>query len=152
MAGLDDDLKQHGQTCVDVLCAYLRFPYDPDPGNDGSVSLPHLTMEPSGGLRVDGECYNNRYTSRSRSWQELLSIRPAILALAVRRRRVSRGSQCTVAGLGRTQDGGDPLADVVAGLLLHRLNRLEAAGQGVSRAGRDRRPANCSHCAGAAAH
>jgi len=32
MAGLADDWKEHRQTCVDVLCAYLRMPYEPDPG------------------------------------------------------------------------------------------------------------------------
>ena len=34
MAGLADDWQQNRQTCVDVLCAYLRLPYDPDPGDD----------------------------------------------------------------------------------------------------------------------
>ena len=34
MAGLADDWEQNRQTCVDVLCAYLRLPYDPDPGDD----------------------------------------------------------------------------------------------------------------------
>ena len=34
MAGLADDWKQNRQTCVAVLCAYLRLPYDPDPGDD----------------------------------------------------------------------------------------------------------------------
>ena len=34
MAGLTDDWKQNRQTCVDVLCAYLRLPYDPDPGQN----------------------------------------------------------------------------------------------------------------------
>jgi hypothetical protein len=34
MAGLADDWKENRQTCVDVLCAYLRLPYDPDPGED----------------------------------------------------------------------------------------------------------------------
>jgi uncharacterized protein YjbI with pentapeptide repeats len=34
MAGLADDWKQNRQTCVDVLCAYLRLPYDPDLGAD----------------------------------------------------------------------------------------------------------------------
>ncbi|HMD25425.1 MAG TPA: pentapeptide repeat-containing protein, partial [Streptosporangiaceae bacterium] len=34
MAGLADDWKQNRQTCVDVLCANLRLPYDPDPGDD----------------------------------------------------------------------------------------------------------------------
>jgi uncharacterized protein YjbI with pentapeptide repeats len=32
MAGLADDWVENRQTCVDVLCAYLRLPYDPDPG------------------------------------------------------------------------------------------------------------------------
>jgi hypothetical protein len=34
MAGLADDWKEDRQTCVDVLCAYLRMPYEPDPGDD----------------------------------------------------------------------------------------------------------------------
>ena len=34
MAGLADDWPENQQTCVDVLCAYLRLPYDPDPGDD----------------------------------------------------------------------------------------------------------------------
>ncbi len=34
MAGLADDWEENRQTCVDVLCAYLRMPYEPDPGPD----------------------------------------------------------------------------------------------------------------------
>ena len=34
MAGLADDWKENRQTCVDVLCAYLRMPYEPHPGQD----------------------------------------------------------------------------------------------------------------------
>jgi hypothetical protein len=34
MAGLADDWEKNRQTCVDVLCAYLRMPYEPDPGQD----------------------------------------------------------------------------------------------------------------------
>ncbi|HEV8275321.1 MAG TPA: pentapeptide repeat-containing protein [Streptosporangiaceae bacterium] len=34
MAGLADDWDENRQTCVDVLCAYLRMPYDPDPGDE----------------------------------------------------------------------------------------------------------------------
>jgi uncharacterized protein YjbI with pentapeptide repeats len=34
MAGLADDWPENRQTCVDVLCAYLRLPYAPDPGDD----------------------------------------------------------------------------------------------------------------------
>src|SRR5580658_9332253 len=33
MAGLADDWEENRQTCVDVLCAYLRMPYEPDPGD-----------------------------------------------------------------------------------------------------------------------
>jgi hypothetical protein len=34
MAGLADDWEENRQTCVDVLCAYLRMPYEPAPGQD----------------------------------------------------------------------------------------------------------------------
>lgn len=34
MAGLADDWEENRQTCVDVLCAYVRMPYEPDPGRD----------------------------------------------------------------------------------------------------------------------
>ncbi|WP_200842484.1 pentapeptide repeat-containing protein [Actinomadura sp. K4S16] len=34
MAGLADDWEQGRQTCIDVLCAFLRLPYTPDPGDD----------------------------------------------------------------------------------------------------------------------
>ncbi|WP_433136418.1 pentapeptide repeat-containing protein [Actinomadura nitritigenes] len=34
MAGLADDWEQGRQTCIDVLCAFLRLPYTPDPGED----------------------------------------------------------------------------------------------------------------------
>jgi hypothetical protein len=34
MAGLADDWSENRQTCIDVLCGYLRIPYAPDPGQD----------------------------------------------------------------------------------------------------------------------
>ena len=34
MASLADDWPENRQTCIDVLCAYLRLPYDPAPGTD----------------------------------------------------------------------------------------------------------------------
>jgi hypothetical protein len=34
MAGLADDWTANRQTCIDVLCAYLRLPYEPDPGEE----------------------------------------------------------------------------------------------------------------------
>src|SRR5947207_4571217 len=36
MAGLADDWPENRQTCVDVLCGYLRMPYEPDPGQDAT--------------------------------------------------------------------------------------------------------------------
>jgi uncharacterized protein YjbI with pentapeptide repeats len=36
LAGLADDWPENRQTCVDVLCAYLRLPDDPDPGDEAS--------------------------------------------------------------------------------------------------------------------
>ncbi len=44
MAGLADDWEANRQTCVDVLCAYLRMPYEPDPSSDGSVAE-HLAFK-----------------------------------------------------------------------------------------------------------
>jgi uncharacterized protein YjbI with pentapeptide repeats len=37
MAGLANDWEANRQTCVDVLCAYLRMPYEPDPGKESSI-------------------------------------------------------------------------------------------------------------------
>ena len=38
MAGLADDWKANRQTCIDVLCAYLRMPYEPDPGEEAPAA------------------------------------------------------------------------------------------------------------------
>jgi hypothetical protein len=37
MAGLADDWPENRQTCVDVLCGYLRLPYNPDPGESAKL-------------------------------------------------------------------------------------------------------------------
>ncbi len=37
LVGIADDEPTMRQTCIDVLCAYLRLPYDPDPGKDGDL-------------------------------------------------------------------------------------------------------------------
>jgi uncharacterized protein YjbI with pentapeptide repeats len=39
MAGLADDWPENRRTCADVLCAYLRMPYAPDPGQDAPEAL-----------------------------------------------------------------------------------------------------------------
>src|SRR5215813_5697982 len=45
MAGLAGDWEENRQTCVDVLCAYLRMPYERDPGATRS-SRSSLTSVP----------------------------------------------------------------------------------------------------------
>ena len=56
MAGLADDWPENRQTCVDVLCGYLRMPYEPDPGDKvpGRSGLPSgpaaRSATPSSGL------------------------------------------------------------------------------------------------------
>ena len=44
MAGLADDWQENRQVCVDVLCAYLRIPYEPYPG-DGATPTEQLVFE-----------------------------------------------------------------------------------------------------------
>jgi uncharacterized protein YjbI with pentapeptide repeats len=39
MAGLADDWEQGRQTCIDVLCAFLRLPHTPEPGAALAESL-----------------------------------------------------------------------------------------------------------------
>jgi hypothetical protein len=38
IAGLADDWPENRQTCVDVLCAYVRMPYEHDPGIDAAAA------------------------------------------------------------------------------------------------------------------
>jgi hypothetical protein len=50
MAGLADDWEENRQTCVDVLCAYLRMPYEPDPGK-GALASERLAYRASREVR-----------------------------------------------------------------------------------------------------
>lgn len=38
LAGLADDWEANRQTCINVLCAYLRMPYEPDPGSEAPAA------------------------------------------------------------------------------------------------------------------
>jgi uncharacterized protein YjbI with pentapeptide repeats len=55
MAGLADDWEANRQTCVDVLCGYLRMPYAPDPegefGPDPRTLLDGLAFQASREVR-----------------------------------------------------------------------------------------------------
>ena len=50
MAVLADDWEANRQTCVDAPCAYLRMPYEPDPGDEapgaGAACLPGQPRSP----------------------------------------------------------------------------------------------------------
>jgi len=37
MAGLADDWEENRQTCINVICGYLRMPYEPDSGEDAPL-------------------------------------------------------------------------------------------------------------------
>jgi uncharacterized protein YjbI with pentapeptide repeats len=50
MAGLADDWTDNRQTCVDVLCGYLRMPYEPDPG-EGALGKRRLDFRASREVR-----------------------------------------------------------------------------------------------------
>jgi uncharacterized protein YjbI with pentapeptide repeats len=50
MAGLADDWEENRQTCVDVLCGYLRMPYEPDPGAEAPAKK-RLAFEASREVR-----------------------------------------------------------------------------------------------------
>ena len=39
MAGLADDWEENRKTCVDMLCACLRMPYEPDPGPEAPAAV-----------------------------------------------------------------------------------------------------------------
>lgn len=45
MAGLADDWEENRQTCIDVLCAYLRMPYHDGGGDPSPGSPPHQGAE-----------------------------------------------------------------------------------------------------------
>ncbi len=50
MAGLADDWEENRQTCVDVLCGYLRMPYEPNPGQ-GAPEAQRLAFQAIGEVR-----------------------------------------------------------------------------------------------------
>ena len=71
MAGLADDWPENRQTCIDVLCAYLRLPYKPDPGEE--VQPEHLAFLASREVRwtVIGVIAAHLSESATVSWQGL---------------------------------------------------------------------------------
>jgi len=50
LAGLADDWEEKRQTCIDLMCGYLRMPYEPSPGPDAPESQ-RLTFQASRQVR-----------------------------------------------------------------------------------------------------
>ena len=72
MAGLADDWPENRKTCVNVLCAYLRLPYEPDPGKGPDASK-QLDFRASREVRhaVIQVITEHLRDDSSRSWQGL---------------------------------------------------------------------------------
>src|SRR5215469_5765106 len=72
MAGLADDWPENRQTCVDVLCGYLRLPYEPDPGDDAPAEkrLDFLASREVRHTVIRVICTHLRPDARV-SWQDL---------------------------------------------------------------------------------
>jgi hypothetical protein len=66
MAALADDWEENRQTCIDVLCAYLRMPYAPDPG-DEAPEQERLTF------RANREVRHTIIRRRLRRWNRWMS-------------------------------------------------------------------------------
>jgi uncharacterized protein YjbI with pentapeptide repeats len=72
MADLTDDWPETQQTCVDALCAYLRMPYEPDPGA-GAPESERLAFEASREVRhtIIRVIATHLKDDRSGSWRGL---------------------------------------------------------------------------------
>ena len=72
MAGLADDWEENRQTCVDILCAYLRLPYEPDPGDNASAEK-RLAFRADREVRhtVIGIIRDHLRPGAAKSWQGL---------------------------------------------------------------------------------
>jgi uncharacterized protein YjbI with pentapeptide repeats len=99
MASLADDWRDGRQTCIDVLCGYLRMPYTPPNSSD------EATLEAGGGARAEAE-------QRVQAAREEREVRRTVIRLIARRLRVDASGVSSWHGLdfdftGAVFDGGD---------------------------------------------
>ncbi|MEU5725048.1 pentapeptide repeat-containing protein [Micromonospora sp. NPDC047738] len=96
MAGLADDWRDGRQTCIDVLCAYLRMPYTPPPtASDGAPTL-----------------IDEKAATEARTAREEREVRHTVIRLIVRHLRVAEEEATSWRDLdfdftGAVFDGGD---------------------------------------------
>ncbi|MEV1159086.1 pentapeptide repeat-containing protein [Micromonospora chokoriensis] len=100
MAGLADDWREGRQTCIDVLCAYLRMPYTPP--SEASNETP---------TRADGQ---TPIINEETAWaaREEREVRHTVMRLVGRRLRLAEDAATSWSGYdldftGAVFDGGD---------------------------------------------
>ncbi|MEO3776033.1 hypothetical protein ABGB16_04080 [Micromonospora sp. B11E3] len=101
MAGLADDWREGRQTCIDVLCAYLRMPYSPPSETPSEASTQQAEGQAS---TVDAET--------ARAAREEREVRHTVIRLIGRHLRLILGDPTSWRGLdfdftGAVFDGGD---------------------------------------------
>jgi hypothetical protein len=105
MAGLADDWETNRQTCINILCAYMRLPY-PDESGEGANTA-------NGGLDVEEVSEHPRrgFADWSRRWRRFKSPRPSrsaepvVLSQAAEKQVRFAVTQVITA---RLQDGASP--------------------------------------------
>ncbi|MEU7803299.1 pentapeptide repeat-containing protein [Micromonospora arborensis] len=100
MAGLADDWREGRQTCIDVLCAYLRMPYTAPPptSGDGSTSGDHRASQ--------------KIEEAARAAREEREVRHTVIRLVSRHLRLEPDDASSWRGYdfdftGAVFDGGD---------------------------------------------
>ncbi|WP_433127377.1 pentapeptide repeat-containing protein [Micromonospora sp. CA-240977] len=100
MAGLADDWRQGRQTCIDVLCAYVRMPYMPPP--DASDETPTQDVDQAALGAADN----------ARAAREEREVRHTVIRLVGRHLRIAEDDVASWCGYdfdftGAVFDGGD---------------------------------------------
>ncbi|MET8123789.1 hypothetical protein [Micromonospora sp. NPDC005189] len=113
MAGLADDWRDGRQTCIDVLCAYLRMPYTPPP----EVPSDAPTLADGEASIVDPEA--------ARAAHEEREVRHTVIRVIGRHLRLHEKDDASWSGFdfdftGAVLDGGDFSRAVFTGLVSFR--------------------------------
>lgn len=100
MAGLADDWREGRQTCIDVLCAYVRMPYTPPPDASGEAPTQD---EDQAALGV---------ADKARAAREEREVRHTVIRLVGRHLRIAEDDAASWCGYdfdftGAVFDGGD---------------------------------------------
>ncbi|WP_405429461.1 pentapeptide repeat-containing protein [Micromonospora sp. NBC_00617] len=100
MAGLADDWREGRQTCIDVLCAYIRMPYTPPPDASSETATQDEDQVPI------------RDADKDRAAREEREVRHTVIRLVGRHLRLAEDDAASWCGYdfdftGAVFDGGD---------------------------------------------